>query len=119
MTLPSVHSYTIPSQSNGQDSALFEEEVEIAPGIYLTKRQSEATSAPTANSQATGKEIDITAQLVLGNSSLEEQLDFLESEKSRLQNSVRHLLQTNDELRSADPDDPDFVQVTKDSNFFI
>ena len=89
----------------------YEDEIELAPGIYLTKRkqpsQSTAQSKPAPSSTPTRPSVSAT----LLSSSPADTAAHLQEEISRLRRSVELLLRSNQELKEADPNGEDHVFV--------
>ncbi|TPX64756.1 hypothetical protein SpCBS45565_g05681 [Spizellomyces sp. 'palustris'] len=82
---------------NGERGA-HPEEVEIAPGIYLTRKGPQPKPISPLGTQDVGAAVQDNAE-------------FLQQETARLRRSVELLLRSNQEMRDSDPGDPDFVQA--------
>ncbi|KAH9249230.1 hypothetical protein BASA81_013079 [Batrachochytrium salamandrivorans] len=97
---------------------LFEDEVEVAPGIYLIKRKAPLPSdplslpLPTAASSTAGS---VAGGVMHGIVTQSDNLEFLMQEADRLKNSVNLLLRTNDELRQYDSSDSVFQEAIREN----
>ncbi|KAJ3054713.1 hypothetical protein HK097_001056 [Rhizophlyctis rosea] len=90
----------------------YEDEVELAPGIYLTKRKQPSTpSAPSPSSPAPQPARPPSLSSTLLSSSPADTAAHLQEEISRLRRSVELLLRSNQELKEADPNGEDHVFV--------
>ncbi|KND03082.1 uncharacterized protein SPPG_02147 [Spizellomyces punctatus DAOM BR117] len=81
------------------DRGAYPEEVEIAPGIYLTQRGSHPKPPNPAGAQQDA------------GGTIQDNAEWLQQETARLRRSVELLLRSNQEMRDSDPGDPDFVQA--------
>eukprot|EP00743_Colponemidia_sp_Colp-15_P007170 GILK01007739.1.p1 GENE.GILK01007739.1~~GILK01007739.1.p1 ORF type:complete len:143 (+),score=28.43 GILK01007739.1:36-431(+) len=84
-------------------------EVKLMEGVYMT----DFRRRPAAESTVGG------APTVLGTTGYIVDGNILLAEADRLRNSIQHLLRSNQELQSADPDDPDFQAAIRENQDVI
>jgi hypothetical protein len=80
----------------------FENEVELAPGIYLTKKK------PTEEELAK-EQLQKTLQQLEGDPKAH--LEFLKDQILRIEKAVEQLQYSNKAMHEADPSDPVYVEV--------
>jgi uncharacterized Fe-S cluster-containing protein len=80
----------------------FEDEVELAPGIYLTKRK---PSAKEAQEELLKNTLSQMADNPVGH------LEYLKDQIQRLEKAIEQLDYSNKEMHEADPTDPVYVEV--------
>nr|KAJ3420429.1 hypothetical protein HK105_005683 [Polyrhizophydium stewartii] len=93
----------------------FDDEVEVMPGVYLIKRKPKAPAAASADAAAAAAAIGMApgtqpGGVMYGEVTLSDNVEFLNQERDRLSHSIKLLVKSNQELREADPNDPDFTE---------
>ena len=90
----------------------FEDEVEVAPGIYLSKRKKSSDAQKTLNRIVSEHQ----PPALFGEASLSDNIEYLQQESQKLKLSIQMMVKTNDALREADnPNDPDFVEAIREN----
>ncbi|KAL2918601.1 hypothetical protein HK105_202002 [Polyrhizophydium stewartii] len=94
----------------------FDDEVEVMPGVYLIKRKPKAPAAASADAAAAAAAIGMApgtqpGGVMYGEVTLSDNVEFLNQERDRLSHSIKLLVKSNQELREADPNDPDFTEA--------
>ncbi|KAI8927850.1 hypothetical protein BC831DRAFT_450717 [Entophlyctis helioformis] len=139
MINPVSNNDSIGSGSSGSSGGtLFDDEVEVMPGVYLIKRKqssaplasdpSAAATAATAAAPVAGKltagppggaRLVTPGGVMYGEVTLSDNVEFLQQEAARLSKSVELLLKTNAELREAealsDDSDPVFTKAIREN----
>ncbi|KAJ3034962.1 hypothetical protein HDV00_004503 [Rhizophlyctis rosea] len=97
----------------------FEDEVEIAPGIYLTKYVPKPSTSTTSPQPPPTQPTSLASTLL--SSSPAETAAHIQEEITRLRRSVELLLRSNQEMKEADPSsqDPIFVEAITENTAVI